>query len=305
MIGDIAQNLRSALDHVVWQLVLANGGTPKPGGGGTQFPILAEETRHGSLAVRTVAGGVSPAALKIIEAAQPYSTAADRYGSAPAIVRHISNTDKHREPAVVHRVITGTVSWSGTGDMTRHWSAPLKTANPTVDHVELLLAEVPEVLGGRWREGAFRGAVGAAEGRATPQSRTAVRNTRSSRVGSPTPRGRSRGHGSTDCRMTPGGRTAFPLPVLDHTAQSPASMMESVSRGLHPSSTYGSDPAAVPHTCQIAHNRGRTGGHSWTASRVRPAPGLAQATPEAAHRPLELCVEGYAAGRSSPAARHR
>jgi hypothetical protein len=147
VIGDIAQNLRSALDHVVWQLVLANGGTPKPGGGGTQFPILAEETRHGSLAVRTVAGGVSPAALKIIEAAQPYSTAADRYGSAPAIVHHISNTDKHREPAVVHRVITGTVSWSGTGDMTRHWSAPLKTANPTVDHVELLLAEVPEVLG--------------------------------------------------------------------------------------------------------------------------------------------------------------
>lgn len=53
VIGDIAQNLRSALDHVVWQLVLANGGTPKPGGGGTQFPILAEETRHGSLAVRT------------------------------------------------------------------------------------------------------------------------------------------------------------------------------------------------------------------------------------------------------------
>jgi hypothetical protein len=147
VIGDIAHNLRSALDHVVWQLVLANGGTPKPGGGGTQFPILPEEPKDGSLTVRTDAGGVSPAALKIIEAAQPYSTAADRYDGAPAIVHHISNTDKHREPAVVHRVITGMVSWSGTGDTTQHWSAPLRTANPAVDYVELLLAEVPDVLG--------------------------------------------------------------------------------------------------------------------------------------------------------------
>ena len=36
VLGDVIHNLRSALDHVVWQLVLLNGATPGPG---NQWPI--------------------------------------------------------------------------------------------------------------------------------------------------------------------------------------------------------------------------------------------------------------------------
>jgi hypothetical protein len=38
--GEIVHHLRSALDHLAWQLVLDNGGTPKTGSQGTMFPIL-------------------------------------------------------------------------------------------------------------------------------------------------------------------------------------------------------------------------------------------------------------------------
>jgi hypothetical protein len=37
--GDLVHNLRSALDHLANTLVVANGGVPKEGQGGTQFPI--------------------------------------------------------------------------------------------------------------------------------------------------------------------------------------------------------------------------------------------------------------------------
>src|SRR5438309_55151 len=36
IVGDVLHNLRSALDHLVWQLVEANGGTPD---GSTALPI--------------------------------------------------------------------------------------------------------------------------------------------------------------------------------------------------------------------------------------------------------------------------
>ena len=36
IIGDTLQNLRTALDHLVWQLILSNGGTPNVN---SAFPI--------------------------------------------------------------------------------------------------------------------------------------------------------------------------------------------------------------------------------------------------------------------------
>jgi hypothetical protein len=144
IIGDIAHNLRSALDHVTWQLVLANGGEPKEGSGGTTFPILLKKPR----ARLRIVGGVSADARDAIEAAQPYNAQPiDRNRHPLAALGHVSNTDKHREPAIAHRVFDNLVSWSGTGDTTKPWVAPIKAQNPTVDSVEIVLAEVPEVLG--------------------------------------------------------------------------------------------------------------------------------------------------------------
>jgi hypothetical protein len=40
--GDAIHNLRVSLDHLAWQLVIATGGTPRTGPGGTAFPIHHE-----------------------------------------------------------------------------------------------------------------------------------------------------------------------------------------------------------------------------------------------------------------------
>lgn len=147
IIGDVVHNLRSALDHVTWQLVLANGGEPKSGPKGTQFPIRCDPPD--SLSVDAKRGEVSGAALKKIKEAQP-STKRDPDDCSQhplAVLNHVSNTDKHREAAVGHRVLQPVSIWSSTWDRTEPWVAPFKTVNPTVDSVEVVLAELPAVLG--------------------------------------------------------------------------------------------------------------------------------------------------------------
>ena len=153
VIGDIAHNLRSALEHVAWQLVRANGGRPKRGYEGTTFPVLGEEppTR---LEVRAHPGpSVSEDARRIIEAAQPFKQPEPmmRHHHSLAVLAHVSNTDKHREPALAQRILHSQYSSHGTsGDPTQPWEAPIKTVEPQPDHVRITLAEVPEVLGDGW-----------------------------------------------------------------------------------------------------------------------------------------------------------
>lgn len=90
ILGDCVHNLRSALDHMVWDLVLLNGGTP---GTDTEFPIYLDGTQYGLQheAARKL-GGVSPQAAEIIEQAQP--------NNAPThplwLLRELDIVDKHR-----------------------------------------------------------------------------------------------------------------------------------------------------------------------------------------------------------------
>lgn len=68
-IGDVLSNLRSTLDYLVWQLVLANGCTPDRR---NEFPFYGDrksfnEGRLGKLR------GVCPTAQTIIEQLQPYN----------------------------------------------------------------------------------------------------------------------------------------------------------------------------------------------------------------------------------------
>jgi len=88
IIGDVLQNLRSALDHLVWQLVLSNGGTP---GVNTSFPISKSAEYYKADAPRKVKG-VAPEPIKMIDALQPYGGGnEDLYGL------HLLNiADKHR-----------------------------------------------------------------------------------------------------------------------------------------------------------------------------------------------------------------
>ena len=74
--GEFAYNLRSALDHLAWQLVEANGEEP---GGNSQFPIQSkanpsrfEEQIH----------GISPLAKDYIESVQPHQRSEEWYLTA-------------------------------------------------------------------------------------------------------------------------------------------------------------------------------------------------------------------------------
>ena len=43
VVGEVAHNLRSSLDHLVWQLVIANGGSPDHR---NAFPIISRESDY-------------------------------------------------------------------------------------------------------------------------------------------------------------------------------------------------------------------------------------------------------------------
>jgi hypothetical protein len=102
--GDAIHNLRSALDHLVWQLVLLNGKTPS---GANQFPICdtganywsagwkdgkkTKSTRERDLE------GVSDAHKTFIDEMQPYRTRIPPSAlHALSSLRDLSNHDKHR-----------------------------------------------------------------------------------------------------------------------------------------------------------------------------------------------------------------
>ena len=67
-VGEIAYNLRSALDHLVWQLVCHNQNTPTPR---NEFPIFISERKYRK-AKKSKLHGVAPAPAASIEGLQPY-----------------------------------------------------------------------------------------------------------------------------------------------------------------------------------------------------------------------------------------
>ena len=86
MIGDAVHNLRSALDHLAWQLVDANGQTPTIN---TSFPVFKKKnTKQFNSKVSRIACG----ARDIIESIQPYNSGNDDL----AILSEMDNFDKHR-----------------------------------------------------------------------------------------------------------------------------------------------------------------------------------------------------------------
>lgn len=101
IIGDLVHNLRSALDHLVWQLVIRDGHEPTHV---NQFPMYEAEDKF----IREVKFrkkepqnsilygiDVDGDAWKIIEAAQPYHCV-PVYKSRLRIISGLSNMDKHR-----------------------------------------------------------------------------------------------------------------------------------------------------------------------------------------------------------------
>jgi hypothetical protein len=97
--GEILFNLRSALDHLAWQLVLLDGGTP---GEETQFPI--RETPFNKKG-RLVGGEIRPTIRNpqiraLVEKFQPYRRMdgePEMSGDEPLLrLARLNNIDKHR-----------------------------------------------------------------------------------------------------------------------------------------------------------------------------------------------------------------
>jgi hypothetical protein len=98
MSGNVVHNLRSALDHLVWQLVTLNGEKPRSGMGGNRFPIFDKDPVDFAKATKASLRGVHPDHRARIEGFQPYKRP---NGLAPednpfAALDFLWNQDKHR-----------------------------------------------------------------------------------------------------------------------------------------------------------------------------------------------------------------
>src|SRR5262245_23363930 len=89
MIGDTVHNLRSALDHLAWQLVEANGGAPTDK---TAFPMSNSADAFESARGRQMKG-IASDAQELIRSVQAYHSYHNRHLAALAA---LDNVDKHR-----------------------------------------------------------------------------------------------------------------------------------------------------------------------------------------------------------------
>jgi hypothetical protein len=106
IIGDVIHNLRSALDHLAWELAHWGGRTPSDPEG-VKFPIADTLATFGSGAAARATKQMDPAHVAKVESLQPYhaQSGPDRYTGTYihplAFVRDLSNADKHRLPTPI------------------------------------------------------------------------------------------------------------------------------------------------------------------------------------------------------------
>lgn len=100
IIGDCLQNLRSSLDYLVWELVLAAKNKP---GINNAFPICSSvEAFDDQLTRRRRLEGVCPDAIDEIRELQPYHCGADFAKSLLWIIDSLCNVNKHRRVLLTH-----------------------------------------------------------------------------------------------------------------------------------------------------------------------------------------------------------
>jgi hypothetical protein len=92
--GDCLQNLRSTLDYLVYELVLANGGTPNRK---HMFPIAITEDQYQRDIQTGKLRGVHPRAITYIEALQPFLLQTAKV-SPLYYIDELTNLNKHRRP---------------------------------------------------------------------------------------------------------------------------------------------------------------------------------------------------------------
>jgi hypothetical protein len=121
--GDVIQNLRTALDHLAYQLVLVAGKRPSKY---TAFPIYEDVTAYRKGKARKVKG-MRPEAKKFIDTIKPYG------GGNDILVRlsDLNNIDKHRVFLTIGKEVIFHADW----------------INSTFDNTFLMKASDPNFVG--------------------------------------------------------------------------------------------------------------------------------------------------------------
>lgn len=122
LVGEVLYQLRSSLDHLAWQLVLLDGGTPNQQ---TQFPILTKPPtgkKRQPLPVQLKPPVENPEILAALDKCQPYKGRDGKilpYQDSPLWQLHRLNIiDKHRLLLVVVCVLDfDSMYWAGHPDM--------------------------------------------------------------------------------------------------------------------------------------------------------------------------------------------
>jgi hypothetical protein len=93
LLGDCVHNLRSSLDHAVWQTTLLDGGVPDHR---TQFPIASRSEKQFERMADVGIPGLSDEHRELIRSVQPYHRGADARTHPLSVLADLSNTDKHQ-----------------------------------------------------------------------------------------------------------------------------------------------------------------------------------------------------------------
>jgi hypothetical protein len=128
--GDVIQNLRSALDHLAYQLILVGGGTPDRR---SAFPITDTDDPAQYKANRTgKVKGMRQDAIDAIDALNPYKGGNDTLWR----IHKLNNIDKHRAVLTVGSAYN---SFNAGAHMHRLWPPHIKEKFPVLPVLNVFL----------------------------------------------------------------------------------------------------------------------------------------------------------------------
>jgi len=141
--GQGIYNIRSALDHLAWQLVLLDGQEPTRA---TQFPLLdTNRDKSGRKVQVDIAPGIKrPDILAAVESMQPYH-GGGKWGDQLGVVGELSGIDKHRLPIAVSTMLNvDNIFWGlPEGSTSPSWWFPVGKALHEGDVVAKFLFNEP------------------------------------------------------------------------------------------------------------------------------------------------------------------
>jgi hypothetical protein len=133
IIGDICHNLRSALDHLAYQLVLfprVDSGEPKTAENAIQFPIFLKESKYNDSGI----SGADTRAKAVIRFRQPFGDP----NHVLWLLHELNNRDKHRLLLVIAHQMT-----PGVLDASLFEQVWLRDPGPAVDNAQLARFRFP------------------------------------------------------------------------------------------------------------------------------------------------------------------